>query len=210
MTISDERLGELQHMVGTPADGLYVSLPSSDISAVLTELQSLRAIPRGVVKVKGLEWEQGEASSILGLFSLHHYEAPAPKWSVRLNGTALQIYGDTEKSAQSLAQDYHDDRILSTIEQEQEPVAWRWKWGPTGDWCLGLKRPDVEHPASPYYGKLSALDPLFPSPSVCEGKVTEEMVERALARKRGKDLNTLTNSAAMREILIAALSQEGV
>lgn len=49
---------------------------------------------------------------------------------------------------------------------------------------------------------------LDPSPKPLE--ITEAMIDRALARSRGKDLNTLTNSVAMREILTAALSQEGV
>jgi len=67
----------------------------------------------GDVKVKPLEWEQGEAQCAFGLYSVHNI-TPL-RWSVRFNGTALGTYGITEAMAQRQAQSDLNSRILSTL-----------------------------------------------------------------------------------------------
>lgn len=64
-----------------------------------------------------------------------------------------------------------------------EPVAWRWKWGEAGQWYYGDhgQKPDAEDTRSPYFGKLSAVEPLYLSPTEPKaGVVSDAMVERAM------------------------------
>jgi len=64
------------------------------------------------------------------------------------------------------------------ISQEQEPVAWQ--YGDSWDMPVGV---DFawwsETKIAEQKARWKCVRPLYLSPSVCEGKVTEEMVERA-------------------------------
>lgn len=44
-----------------------------------------------------------------------------------------------------------------------EPVAWRWNWGAGGRWFYDEERPNDQNAKSPYFGKLTTIEPLFGS-----------------------------------------------
>ena len=55
----------------------------------------------------------------------------------------------------------------------------------------------------------TATIPLYTSPPTVPGEVTDEMANAAIARSKQKDLDLLTNTEAMRQIITAALIKAG-
>lgn len=174
--VSDERT-EMRVLLGKINAGRKV-LQGDDtgeifvsVEAALDAMLSLRSKPVAGVEVKSLEWEMGEAKSAVGLYSVHRYEAPSPKWSVRLDGNALQLYADAEVGARSLAQSHLEEIILSAISlPAQEPVAWRAFDPADGEWALFKRDPRPQWECGP-------VVPLYASPQP-EAVTTEEMAER--------------------------------
>jgi hypothetical protein len=56
-----------------------------------------------------------------------------------------------------------------------EPVAWRWNWGAGGRWFYDEERPSDQDAKSPYFGKLTTIEPLYASRTP-----NTEMVVKAL------------------------------
>lgn len=98
-------------------------------------------------------------------------------------------------------------QALSAIEQEQEPVAWGWA-DATGIRSTTLDKSQ----AAIWAGPNNTVVPLYLSPSVCEGKVTEEMVERAamaIVREEQTNRSAFPDRRDIaRAALTAALSQD--
>lgn len=182
MTISDERLAEMRKSLENHGGAKMASIYTSDYLDAITELQSLRrSSSRGGVKVKGLEWDGQKAKNSLTLYEVS--KTPLGWiWTALIgSGIASRHSFPNEEEAKAAAQADYERRILSAIEQEQEPVAWRWKhplW-PNQHYQYGTHDPRI--------GTDDGVDcePLFLSPSVCEGKVTAEeapLMMRLIAR----------------------------
>lgn len=218
-TVSDERLAkfvETRRTMGDAGDGARYAW-WDDLTVALTELQSLRSKPVAGVEVKPLgDWRRGycdervqiQQQSFGGLYQVRVLDGVV--WLDWPNRTAEE-FPNVQLAKESAEADYRQ-RILSTLSlPAQEPVAWEGYWPGAGSidsvTRLTSYRPTMEK----WKADEAEITPLYASPQP-EAVITEEMVERALARSRGNDLSTLTNSAAMREILTAALEaavQEG-
>lgn len=89
--------------------------------------------------------------------------------------------------------------------QQEEPIAFRWKWGVNGHWFYGIQRPNTIDPQSPYFGKLSAVEPLYPQPITQQPvAITDEMVERAARAIAGTAYEGIYFTSRSREQYIEA------
>jgi hypothetical protein len=188
MTISDERLAEMRRGL----DGLELSYQSPhEMLSMIDEIQSLRAIPRGGVKVKGLEWSDlpANSDSYAGADALLWYRIISidQEWHVMVDGKAPSISRHPNRqTAKAAAQADYEGRILSAIEQEQEPAYTpkMIEYDREGDSCVEFVKADVPTVTrGPLTGELlMSMDRteivglrVFLSPSVCKGKVTEDV-----------------------------------
>lgn len=237
MTISDERLAEMLNVIGDPVEQLSISLPSTDLHRALTELQSLRAIPRGGVKVKGLEWHSDKFGHVAeSLFGTWWVRNPFSDGRVQLEGPFGHSMHKCAEEAKAAAQADYERRILSAlvynespvgeaqvglpvasetqcaIEQEQEPSGWLINFS-DGSLEFAFTEEDIEDRIADMKEGEATWKPLYLSPSDCEGKVTEEMIERAyeafVAACEWSDWDEPEVRGYLRTALTAAL-QEGV
>jgi hypothetical protein len=179
MTISNERLAEIAaeyrnmletvqaapHLEDAPgaASAFYMSCSLAEIMSMATELHSLRTIPRGGV---GRHPAIDHAMQVLNV--------------VILAGTTITDgNGGSQSSYSSLAEQAKAAwSALSTIEQEQEPSGWLINFS-DGSSEFAFTEDEIEDRITEMKEGEAMWKPLYLSPSVCEGKVTEEMVERA-------------------------------
>lgn len=132
-TISDERLAEMLAEVEIEQENAVADAEAdqnpqlavdavgefalSEVSSILTELQSLRA--QGGVRVKPLEWDNNgvphtKAVSAVGLYTIN--VTSGHRYQLNRNYTTPGSFFDTIEQAKAAAQADYERRILSTLD----------------------------------------------------------------------------------------------